>query len=247
MINLFRKVRQKLINENSLSRYVLYATGEILLVVIGILIALQVNNWNEDRKNRKDELFYYLKLAENLRQDTTNIMKAISEIDHSLHSIDRIVEQFETQEDEFLEEDISSTLVRVEGFTPEMSTWNNLIATGKINLLTSQAIIDSLTNYYNKNLNDTQGWYDANKEYSRNQIGPYLMGFDDIQWNFGNSVEYQSPFNPQNRKVKEYKNDVFIRNALVFKKIAFLGLKKNLFEDYRRAVLTLDRLKDYNN
>ena len=53
MIKFFRKIRQKLLTENKLSKYLIYAIGEIILVVIGILIALSINNWNEDRNNRK--------------------------------------------------------------------------------------------------------------------------------------------------------------------------------------------------
>ncbi len=52
MIKFFRKIRQKLITENKFSKYLLYAIGEIILVVIGILIALQFNNRNEQRKRR---------------------------------------------------------------------------------------------------------------------------------------------------------------------------------------------------
>jgi hypothetical protein len=50
MISFFRKIRQKLLSQNQITRYLVYALGEIFLVVIGILIALQVNNWNENRK-----------------------------------------------------------------------------------------------------------------------------------------------------------------------------------------------------
>ena len=50
MIKFFRKIRQKLLSENKFSKYLIYAIGEIILVVIGILIALQINNWNEGRK-----------------------------------------------------------------------------------------------------------------------------------------------------------------------------------------------------
>jgi len=46
MIKFFRKIRQKLLSENKFSKYLIYAIGEIVLVVIGILIALQINNWN---------------------------------------------------------------------------------------------------------------------------------------------------------------------------------------------------------
>ena len=50
MIKFFRRIRQQLLTENKFSKYLLYAIGEIVLVVIGILIALQINNWNEKRK-----------------------------------------------------------------------------------------------------------------------------------------------------------------------------------------------------
>ena len=50
MINFFRNIRRKLANENKFQKYFRYAFGEVFLVVIGILIALQANNWNEKRK-----------------------------------------------------------------------------------------------------------------------------------------------------------------------------------------------------
>ena len=55
MIKFFRHIRQTLIMENKTSKYLKYAIGEIVLVVIGILIALQINNWNENRKLKKVE------------------------------------------------------------------------------------------------------------------------------------------------------------------------------------------------
>lgn len=52
MIKFFRHIRQKLLSESKFSKYLFYAVGEIILVVIGILIALQINNWNEGRKRQ---------------------------------------------------------------------------------------------------------------------------------------------------------------------------------------------------
>lgn len=52
MIKFFRKIRQQLLTENKFSKYFIYAIGEIILVVIGILIALQINNWNENQKQK---------------------------------------------------------------------------------------------------------------------------------------------------------------------------------------------------
>ncbi len=65
MLRFFRSLRQRLFDENRTSRYLLYAIGEIVLVVIGILIALQVNTWKEESEMRKDERL----LLANLRAD----------------------------------------------------------------------------------------------------------------------------------------------------------------------------------
>ena len=58
MINFFRKIRRKLADDNQFFKYSRYAIGEILLVVIGILIALQINNWNENRLAKIEEEKY---------------------------------------------------------------------------------------------------------------------------------------------------------------------------------------------
>ncbi len=55
MINFFRRIRKKMADDNKPIKYMRYAIGEIILVVIGILIALQINNWNEDRKELNEE------------------------------------------------------------------------------------------------------------------------------------------------------------------------------------------------
>ncbi|WP_369999593.1 DUF6090 family protein [Winogradskyella sp.] len=77
MIKFFRKIRQKLIVENRFNKYLLYAFGEIILVVIGILIALQVNNWNQ-RRLEKDEMHsYYNKLNEEVEEQILVLQKLI--------------------------------------------------------------------------------------------------------------------------------------------------------------------------
>ena len=69
MINFFRKARKKLADENRFIKYWRYAIGEIVLVVIGILIALQINNWNEDKKARATELYVLQEILNNLNED----------------------------------------------------------------------------------------------------------------------------------------------------------------------------------
>ena len=78
MIKFFRKVRQKLLSENRFSKYLVYAVGEILLVVIGIIIALQLNNWNENRKETNVELQLYSNLLADLISESGNLENHIS-------------------------------------------------------------------------------------------------------------------------------------------------------------------------
>jgi len=73
MTGFYRKLRQNLLSDNKLSKYLLYAIGEIVLVVIGILIALQVSNWNNARQLRQVEIKYLKELAINLQSDTEDI------------------------------------------------------------------------------------------------------------------------------------------------------------------------------
>ena len=72
MISFFRKMRQNLLNEGKTARYLKYAMGEILLVVIGILIALQINNWNDARKTRTKELHYLQNIKSDLLVNRPN-------------------------------------------------------------------------------------------------------------------------------------------------------------------------------
>ncbi|WP_426429578.1 DUF6090 family protein [Winogradskyella sp. HB-48] len=73
MIKFFRKIRQKLVEQNRVSKYLLYAFGEIILVVIGILIALQINNWNENRKDNLQEAVFIKQLKEDLNQTNSDL------------------------------------------------------------------------------------------------------------------------------------------------------------------------------
>lgn len=72
MIRIIRTMRKRLFSENKFSNYLLYAIGEIILVVIGILIALQINNWNEDAKLRATEHTFLNRLQIDLKDNITN-------------------------------------------------------------------------------------------------------------------------------------------------------------------------------
>ncbi|MBO0329829.1 DUF6090 family protein [[Muricauda] lutisoli] len=87
MIKFFRKIRQQLLAENKFGKYLTYAIGEIVLVVIGILIALQINNKNQERINRGYELTMLREIKEALDKDINNMedgLKALEDLKQSV-------------------------------------------------------------------------------------------------------------------------------------------------------------------
>ena len=82
MIKFLRNIRQTLINEGKTTSYLKYAMGEIILVVIGILIALQINNWNEQRKQNNKRQDYYHQLLDDLNKDLNFTNSIINEFEN---------------------------------------------------------------------------------------------------------------------------------------------------------------------
>lgn len=72
MIKFFRKIRQNMLKENRFGQYLLYALGEIVLVVIGILIALNINNWNQEQTNKRKSKELLTGMTKDLAQDIAN-------------------------------------------------------------------------------------------------------------------------------------------------------------------------------
>ena len=73
MINYFRKIRKKLADDNKPIKYMRYAIGEIVLVVVGILIALSINNWNEAKKDLKEEITILKNIKKDVLADTLDV------------------------------------------------------------------------------------------------------------------------------------------------------------------------------
>ena len=78
MLKFFRNIRQSLLTEDKFSKYLLYALGEIILVVIGKLLALQINNWKEARNRKIEEEKLLIALAEDFKENKIRIQEAIS-------------------------------------------------------------------------------------------------------------------------------------------------------------------------
>ena len=99
MIKFFRKIRHKLLNEGRLKKYLIYAIGEIVLVVIGILIALQINNWNEARKLQNTMKSVYSIIKTDLLSDIKNIDMAFTEMSPRDSIFKRVINRQMTKDD----------------------------------------------------------------------------------------------------------------------------------------------------
>lgn len=99
MITLFRKIRQRLLEQNRLLHYLAYAIGEIFLVVIGILIVLQINTWNETRKTRLYELKMLKELKSTLQMDRSFFASQIPRLEHKQIAANHLLEILENKEE----------------------------------------------------------------------------------------------------------------------------------------------------
>ena len=97
MLPFLKKIRHQLVQENRFSRYLLYAIGEIFLVVIGILIALQINNWNEEKKIRNYELKMLRELSNVIKKDEGYFGSMVDRLQQKGQAVDKLLQFRETK------------------------------------------------------------------------------------------------------------------------------------------------------
>ncbi|MDG5492009.1 DUF6090 family protein [Psychroserpens sp. SPM9] len=107
MIKFFRKIRQRLLTENKFSKYLLYAFGEIVLVVIGILIALQINNWNEKHQAQNKMENNFQNLIEDLKSNKLQLLNLIERRNEVANGASLLIDNYENEiqvdENDFVE------------------------------------------------------------------------------------------------------------------------------------------------
>jgi hypothetical protein len=96
MLKFFRNIRYNLMNTGKTSKYFKYAIGEIILVVMGILIALQINNWNQNRINSNEELVIIKSLKSGLIKDKSDILYNTNYFNESIMSANKVIKALES-------------------------------------------------------------------------------------------------------------------------------------------------------
>ncbi|WP_235299481.1 DUF6090 family protein [Portibacter marinus] len=201
MIPFFRKLRQKFIFDSlpatrrgKMSTYLAYAIGEIILVVLGILIALQVNNWNENQKNSVIENTYYCRILEDFEQDRKLIFSSIALADEKIeYSKQLILDLHRSEKDkQTLLNDWIKT-IRLEVFVPRTVAFDNLNSSGNLNLLKNLDLRNALSQFYS-NMENILRQINQNRDelversYPENAAGFGLQEVEYMQMSLGSKV-----------------------------------------------------------
>ncbi|WP_411896252.1 hypothetical protein [Winogradskyella sp. A2] len=209
MIKFFRKIRQNLLTEGKTGKYIKYAIGEIALVVIGILIALQVNNANEVRKSNRE----LDKINQNLLQEFESNQKAlntaINQLKWTKQGSLKVLSMIGKSESELMITNIDS-IIEISLFWP---TWkptnfvlNELKSTGKLSLYKNSKIKDLLFEYERQSeyVND----WNRRMEKSSQDIIDYIKNNASLR-------------NVNHNRISIKKSDLDFNNVKLFSDIRF--------------------------
>ena len=150
MIHFFRTIRKKLASENKAMAYSRYAIGEIVLVVIGILIALQINNWNEEKKTSKLETKIIIELLSNLKLDLKEIQDDIhymNEINLACATMQAYLKTYDTPPDTLCK--IASILRVTPHFDPNTSGYGLLQSKG-VEIISNDSLRNAISLLYER-------------------------------------------------------------------------------------------------
>ena len=218
MIRFLRNIRLSLMSDHKLRKYLFYAIGEVALVMIGILLALQVNNWNEVRKEKKKEQVLLKKLASDLEDDIISLEEIIKDdslLFKSLSDMSTRVLSANTVEEAQIRD---NALFRFNHFYANKTTLENIVSSGQIDIIKNDTLMDNLLNYYRQVKINNNGLDESIKNYSRD-IENYLTRFDHLK---------DHPL-LKKKSIEDYRADPFFLNSLFFKN----GLLKYQMTNYK--------------
>ncbi len=220
--------------ENKTGKYFKYAIGEIVLVVIGILIALQINNWNENRKNKIAEADYYCRILDDFELNkklideafdlTTNRVKLCKELIIDLNNLpndrSKILNDF-------------VVAVRQDLFVPSTITFDDITSSGQLKLLTDIKLKNRLIEH-STFLNNTLNLLQEN----RNELIKRMMVYESVS-DFGyQDIDYLKQeldkeiiaLLPKNNWVNDPTHPIFLKfqDNLVFIIAMFIRQKQHL-------------------
>ena len=218
MIKFFRKIRQNLLNEGKTSKYFKYAIGEILLVVIGILIALQVGTWNEQRKLEKQENIYLMRLLQDNKNDIQTFESEIERLERNNQTTAQFCELIKdtSVNDSLLVNSASDFVINgslYPRFNPSLATFKDLSSTGNLGLIKDTGLRDSITSHYQK-YELTKLEFQINMNWAIPIDAPLFIETDALKFET-NNTSFLFPDESITEKAKSLRKnqDLYTRNA----------------------------------
>ena len=146
MIKLFRNIRRQLLEKESIRKYILYAIGEIFLVVVGILIALSINNWNNNKILRRTELKVYENVKNQINEDRL-VLNGVIDYNKKYYEqynfAIQIIERNDRSNIDTLVQ-IAPNIYKYSDFNRSGNIFQNLVNSGDLKILKNSNIIDRL-------------------------------------------------------------------------------------------------------
>lgn len=188
MIKFFRKIRRKLLSESKFRKYLLYAIGEIVLVVIGILIALQLNNWNDRVKERTVEVKILREILSNLEHDLIEIRSDINSMD-SVNKASQDIRRFiktDSLPTEAFFYNVSTLRVNPH-FDPNKSGYNLLVSKG-VEIILNDSLRGSLSILYESLYPYYYRYEEERTQFKLTQINPFLIKY--FEWHLRPDLQF---------------------------------------------------------
>jgi hypothetical protein len=178
MIKLFKRIRQNLISKGNTGKYLTYAFGEIILVVIGILIALQINNWNQNRLNSKEEAQLLEALQIKMKYNRFQYETGYTRYNDVINAATKLIKINTNQTNTYNQDELDYCLHVLSkrflvGNSNKTSIYDEMIGSGQLNLLKSKELRSELTSL-KANLELLASYEDLQNSFVDNHLNPYL-------------------------------------------------------------------------
>ncbi|MGB4839471.1 MAG: DUF6090 family protein [Saprospiraceae bacterium] len=246
MIKIFRQIRQTLVISGNSVKYLKYAIGEIILVVIGILIALQINTWNENRKDRISEAIYYCKFLEDVDQDQAILLTQIQKAKTRLHHANKLLHNLQNSDTQMNELifDMTGSVSSIDSKMQVTTTaFEDLKSSGSLVIIKDPKIKKKLTDYYST----AQGILTVVND-NNTAIGNRFKNNDDrINAGWVYLIEKQNGFDTTLININDLKSKVFMNESLKTKlmndALSYLGTSSRNIEHFENLQKEIEIIK----